>query len=53
MRGAGLELPPGGSYEPDPETSYGTAMQEATVQEADLPEPALPDPTRVDSRSNR
>ena len=40
MNGANFELPPGGSYEPDPETSYGSVLQES-----DLPEPAHPDPT--------
>ena len=40
MNGSNFELPPGGSYEPDPETSYGSVLQES-----DLPEPAHPDPT--------
>ncbi|MDO8456388.1 MAG: RNA pyrophosphohydrolase [Burkholderiaceae bacterium] len=43
MHGASFELPPGGSYDPDPETSYGSVLQES-----DLPEPAHPDPTLQD-----
>ncbi len=43
MYGAGFELPPGGSYEPDPQTCYGSV-----VQDTDLPEPAPPDPTLQD-----
>jgi putative (di)nucleoside polyphosphate hydrolase len=40
LHGTGFELPPGGSYEPDPQSSYG-----AVIRESDLPEPTPPDPT--------
>ena len=39
-----FELPPGGSYEPDPETSYGNVLSASDV-EANLPEPTPADPT--------
>jgi putative (di)nucleoside polyphosphate hydrolase len=41
---AHMEMPPGGSYEPDPETSYGS-VQSASNIEANLPEPTPADPT--------
>lgn len=49
---SGFELPPGGSYEPDPQTSYETASSQAEDEphnepsvETNLPEPTPPDPT--------
>jgi putative (di)nucleoside polyphosphate hydrolase len=39
-----MELPPGGSYEPDPETSYGAVLT-ASELENNLPEPTPADPT--------
>jgi hypothetical protein len=39
-----MEMPPGGSYEPDPETSYGAVLS-ASAEEANLPEPTPADPT--------
>jgi putative (di)nucleoside polyphosphate hydrolase len=44
---AHMEMPPGGSYEPDPETSYGSVLS-ATEIEVNLPEPTPSDPTRGD-----
>ena len=41
---AHMEMPPGGSYEPDPETSYGSVLS-ASAEEANLPEPTPADPT--------
>jgi putative (di)nucleoside polyphosphate hydrolase len=41
---AHMEMPPGGSYEPDPETSYGAVLS-STESEANLPEPTPADPT--------
>ena len=41
---AHMEMPPGGSYEPDPETSYGSIVTASEV-EANLPEPTPADPT--------
>jgi hypothetical protein len=39
-----MEMPPGGIYEPDPETSYGAVLS-ASEAEANLPEPTPADPT--------
>jgi putative (di)nucleoside polyphosphate hydrolase len=41
---AHMEMPPGGSYEPDPETSYGSVLS-ASELETNLPEPTPADPT--------
>jgi putative (di)nucleoside polyphosphate hydrolase len=41
---AHMQMPPGGSYEPDPETSYG-AIVSASEVETNLPEPTPADPT--------
>jgi putative (di)nucleoside polyphosphate hydrolase len=41
---AHMEMPPGGSYEPDPETSYAS-VQSASDIESNLPEPTPADPT--------
>jgi hypothetical protein len=41
---AHMEMPPGGSYEPDPETSYGSVLS-ASEMEHNLPEPTPADPT--------
>ena len=48
MHGAGFELPPGGSYEPDPQSGY-----DAVMQESDLPEPSPLDPTLTNSNTER
>jgi putative (di)nucleoside polyphosphate hydrolase len=45
---AHMEMPPGGSYEPDPETSYAAVLS-ASSDEANLPEPTPDDPTRQKS----
>jgi putative (di)nucleoside polyphosphate hydrolase len=41
---AHMEMPPGGSYEPDPETSYSAVISASEV-EVNLPEPTPADPT--------
>ena len=41
---AHMEMPPGGCYEPDPETSYGAVLS-ASEAERNLPEPTPADPT--------
>ncbi len=41
---AHMEMPPGGSYEPDPQDSYGS-VQSASDNGANLPEPTPADPT--------
>ena len=48
MHGAGFELPPGGSYEPDPQSGY-----DDVTQKSDLPEPLLPDPTLANTNTGR
>ena len=49
-----MEMPPGGSYEPDPETSYGAVLSANDIQsdadaEVNLPEPTPADPTLLRS----
>jgi putative (di)nucleoside polyphosphate hydrolase len=42
--GAHFEMPPGATYEPDPETSYGAVLTDVEI-ESNLPEPTPSDPT--------